>query len=905
MPSFLPLANTPPTSVAPPWPASTRPRRFADTSKPALETETTAFQGLANVAEDADHFTPFRPQLSRNARKALRRSRPTDVLASIHGLAKDLYWAHLSGSSASSHAAHQPPSQHPHSQGLAATHPALQLSEPVSLYSVLARYLKHRTSFAPAKSGFQFTAPELHMLRSRGYSPESVEQWAACLVEPQCNVAARIFEQQFEAPPLFLLLLFLRRKHIRVHALGIIMRHLDRLTQAGTLQWSQVKIIAVRLLRHAREMWPESMPWITSFLTTQSSRLLDNTNRSNLLSTRMFSDMTHFYNYFLVLICLPTSVRPLVCATYQEKAQFQLLKYMANTSPPIVVSRPGFRAVARNQLAHAKTGPERDWAELKGASWPPWKENRTAMDEDKGYKFGASRASKLLHRMYEAGYTHRTFEDMVQIYAGWDTDHSPTIQTRTSLPRFSSQFNNDRHIRPLLWAGRIRTTRTQREAWACFLSQELSGEAAHSEIYLAMFEKLHYPAVQRTPNIVHSSDPDRASEEDCAHLLPGDMKEVLPDPSSSLHHVYLSEPVPRPSELLERMRNTHIKPSRRLLAFLLETYPDFQTCLDLLHMNRDDFNGGIGRILYGIHDENDASIHSINGHLFKAIIRFLCRFGRFDQPPPRNLNALDPKEHAQQIQTNRNYLVAYAHGLLIRYRPKHRVAWTTFINKLLYQKSLPQSVQVERYRLICDLLDHMEQADLDVDDDIFSSACVATTYAAQSVGHDTITVQDERLLFSTGSSRLRALFNNLVGANADVHSRPEQLASSVILPHVPGPAELHAYVRALGILGDFEGLYSFTTWLTKHRSEVNVRAQAQRGGMDVLFRTLVALRLATSGGGLSMGTKHSTNAPEDIALLIRKQIESIEEWGGWPTEDHVKMYVGKQFKAPTLSAGGR
>jgi hypothetical protein len=258
----------------------TRPRNFAATSNPAPEFEITALQGLTDVVEDADQSTPFRPQLSRNARKALRRSRPANVLASIHGPAKDLYWGSLSGSSASSHAAHHLPAQQLDSQSLAAAHSPLQLSEPTTLYSVLARYLEHRTSFAPAKPEFQFTASELHMLRSRGYRPESVEQWAACLVEPQCNVAARVFEQQSEVPPLFLLLLFLRRKHIRVHALGIIMRHLDRLAQVDTLQWSQLKIIVVRLLRHAREIWPETLPWITSFLVTQSSRLHDNANQS-------------------------------------------------------------------------------------------------------------------------------------------------------------------------------------------------------------------------------------------------------------------------------------------------------------------------------------------------------------------------------------------------------------------------------------------------------------------------------------------------------------------------------------------------------------------------------------------------------------------------------------------------
>lgn len=879
-------------------------RHYASPSSLAADSQPEMLPLLLDATEESHEPTPFRPQLSRNARKTLRPSRPDTILSSIDGPAKDLYVNEFSSRMTSSHTTRHRPAHQKGPQALAATSTPLQLPETPSLHSILARHVKHCTALPPPESEFQFSPAELHVLRSKGYRPESVEQWASCLVEPKCNIAARIFDQDAEVPPLFVLLIFLRRRHIRVCALGIIMRHLDRRVQTDHLEWASLKMIVVRLLRHARELWPESMPWITSFLTTQSSRFLDNAKRSSPPSHQTLSDMTRFFNSYLLLLCLPTSFRPLISATYQERAQFQILQYMAAASPPIAVTRLGFRSVARNQLARAKTPREREWAELKGPSWPPWKENRTAMDEDKGYEFGASRASQLLHRMYEAGYSHRMFDKMAQIYAGWDTDTSPTIQTRTTLPRLSSQFSDRSLIRPLLWAARIRTTRTQREAWACFLSHELSGEASHSEIYLAMFEKLHYHSVERVPIQELSPGIDRAPDEDSTHLLPGDMKEVLPDPLSSLHYVYLSEPVPAHRELLERMRKTHVKPSSRLLAFLLETYPDFQTCLDLLHMNRQGFDGGIGRILYGTHD-NDASVQSIDGYLLTAIVRLLCRYGRFDRPPPWHVADFSPEEHVHQLKTNRHYLVEYAYTLLIRYRPKYRPAWAVFMEKLLHQRKIPETGHAERYKFICDLFEHIEQIDLDIDDEMFRSACKATIYAAQSVDQGAASFQDMRLLFATGSSRLRTLFNNLVGANADMHSRPEQVAGTVVPPHVPGPAELHAYVRALGTLRDYEGLYSFTTWLTKHRSEVNVRAQAQRGGSDILFRMLVALRLTVSGGGTEMGSQHASNAPEDIALLIKEQIDGVEEWGGWPTQEHVEMYIKLQLKTKSPSAGGR
>jgi hypothetical protein len=756
-----------------------------------------------------------------------------------------------------------------------------------------------------AESAFQFTPLELKLLQTKGYTVESVQRWASCLVEPRSIVAVNIFEQGIEMPPLFVLLLFLRRKQIKIPALGIVIRHLDRIAQSASISWSALKIITVRLLRHGRELWPESMPWTASFFVTGASRLCDDTAGSNPLSPRMLSDLTQFCNNFLLLLSLPATSRPVVFATHQEKAQFQILQYMASRSPAIIVTRLGFRSVTRNQLAHAKTPQEREWAELKGPAWPPWKENRTAMDEDKGYKFGASRASQLVHRMYEAGYSGHLWEDIAQVYAGWDTDSSPTIQTRTSLPRFSSQYRDAKHLRPLLWAGRIRTTRTRREAWACFLSQELSGEPAHPEIYLAMFEKLYHATAERSTRPEFSSDAHGTPEEVATHLLPGDMKEVLPDPLSTLHYVYLSEPVPGYRGLLRRMQTAHVKPKTRLLAFLLETCPDFDMGLDVLAMARNDFDGKIGQILDGIHDQ-DAAGKPIPDYLLKAIIVFLCRYGNIDHYSSLDrVGFLPPEQHALELRSNPQYFVEYAYMLLRHYRPIYRPAWAVIIGKLVRKKGHKQVGAATRYRLTCNLLNHMEQIDLDVDDEIFRLVCTATLYAAQTVDQGFASIEDTRYILSNGSPRLRTLFNGLVGASANILSLASHQTVNVVSPHVPGPAELHAYVRALGILRDYEGLHSFTTWFTKHHAEVTARAEAQRSGRHILFRTLVALRLAVDGGGSELGNDRTSGAPEDIALLIKTQIEGVEQWGGWPAREYIDMYIKGHLKSGSPIVGGR
>ncbi|KAA8622588.1 hypothetical protein PtrSN002B_007945 [Pyrenophora tritici-repentis] len=838
--------------------------------------------------------------LSRNARKALRQSRPATVLASISGPARHLYFVAPANKIDLSYNSVQESTRRGVYKAESPLSIALQALEPHSLYSILARYLQHHTASPSPEQDFEYDRLELHYLRSKGYTPESIEQWAHSLTEPQSNMAVKIFAPGVETPPLFLLLLFLRRKHIRVSALRIIMGHLDRIVQSKSLSWSALKILAVRLVRHARELWPESIPWIASWFVTEATRLHRDANATEPFSPRRLLDITQFCNNYLMLLSLPASSRPVLYAAHQEKAQFKILEYMANASPPIVVTKLGFRSVIRNQLAHAKTPQEREWAELKGPSWPPWKENRTAMDEEKGYEFGTSRASQLLRRMYEAGYAGHIWEEVAQTYAGWDTDLSPTIQTRTSLPRISSQYGDDDQLRPVLWAGRIRSTRTRREAWACFLSSESSSEPAHPEIYLAMFERLCYPEAERSAQADFSSNTGQVPGRNSADLLPGDMKEVLPDPSSSLHYVYLSEPIPGYRQLLIRMLDKHVKPSNRLLAFLLEWCPDFHIGLNLLDIAKDDYNGGTGRILKGIHDD-DASVRSIPGYLFASIIRFLCHWGRFKQPPTKELCFLHPEQHAHELMWDRQYLIEYAYLLLRHYRPKYRPAWAAFTEKVMNDNTSKSAGKFARYRIIYGLLEDMEQIDLDLDDELFRIACTATYFAVQSVHQGEAAFGDANQILSNGSARLRTLFNSLVGANADMHL----YRGDIVPPHIPGPAELHAYVRALGFLGDHEGLYSFTTWLTKHRSEVTARVQAQRSGRDILFKTLVALRAAVENGGVSPHSDHSKRAPADIALLIKSQIDSVEEWGGWPAQKYVEWYLMGGLKSAPPTVGGR
>jgi hypothetical protein len=346
------------------------------------------------------------------------------------------------------------------------------------------------------------------------------------------------------------------------------------------------------------------------------------------------------------------------------------------------------------------------------------------------------------------------------------------------------------------------------------------------------------------------------------------------------------------------------------LAFLLETHPDFATTLKILDKAKQDFDGGIGCLITGNH-EGDSTAHKVPGYLLAAFIRFLCRFGHPTRALFAKSNFLAQDQHAHQFMFNENYLLEYAYVLLLHYKPRYQPAWTAFMEKIVFSRFGPRSLFHEKesamgltdvqYKIVTKLLDTLASIDVDVEGDLFRLVCTATRYTAQAVHQGSLPIEHGHDFLTTSSYRLRTLFHHLIGTSVD----PEvPVDATGVPPHIPGPAELHAYVRALGVIRDYEGLYSFSTWLTKYNVEVIARARAQHGGNDMLFRTLVALRAAT-GGWLEEGLDQRPKAPEEIAQLIKAQIDSVKEWGGWPSKKYVTLYIEGYVKSATPEVGGR
>jgi hypothetical protein len=738
---------------------------------------------------------------------------------------------------------------------------------------------------------FKFTDQELVLLQLKRHTAKSIEQWASSLVTHSSVFAAGIFLPGNPVPPWFVVLLFLRRRSMKQGALGLVIRHIEVRLQLEEVRWNTLKIIVVRLLRHARVVWPESIPWIASVFTTEAARIYDEAHTKGHLSATMLSDFTSFCNTFLRLISLPASLQPVISALHQQNAQFQVLRFMASRDPPLIVTRVGFRATARNQLAHIKTSQEREWANLKGPLWPPWMQEHTAMDEGKDYEFGASRASRIMHRMYEAGYGGKRFEELAEMYAGWDTDLSPTIQTRTSLPGLTTPSTRKR-LEQLLWAGRIRTTRTRREAWACFLAYEASSTPPSEHVYHAMFEKLQ--SVEAEQSQTHPHDAPNHVETDAEiKLLPGDTKEVLSEPKSSVDLIYIAEPVPSYEQLYRRMRRHGVRPTGRHLAFLIETAPDFGTGLEILESSKDDFGGGVQRLFdASILQNSDTS--DLPDYFITAFVGFLCRFGHFSGIPQLDPIRPSPEDHEYSFKLDRNYLLQYAYAILIQMRPRHRPAWTAYMEAILFypwniKKGAYRNYNkhMVQYRIISELLDRMQEEDLSIDERQFQLVCTSTFYVATAAVRGNLSPEQANNITSACPRQIRTLFHSLVSAHIDTNGQ-NRTSPTNVTPHIPGPAVLHVYIRALGTLRDYEGLFSFTTWATSHAAEVTARATAQHGGLQVLRRAIIAIRAGLEG---LFEDDSRERAPDELVELVKDQIESVQEWGGWATNEEVDLYT--------------
>lgn len=790
--------------------------------------------------------------------------------------------------------------------------------------------------------GEVFRAHSYFYLRNRGYDVEDVVTWAWILKSKDPHQAvSRMFaiaadrrslhEDNSSHMPLFIPLLLLKERYLDARSFRLLLiysLHLmsgqplplvdihanpdqpadstpENFQPHSNLDPTTCMIMTVRLIRHARQVWPEALPAIAcAFSRFSAATEGDGAGKQTLNKLKANRFKTDKFNACLWLLSLPTKLHPFRSAFIQQQAQFELLRAMASHRPVLPLTKKGYQAVVAVQVAHKKTTAERQTAELKAPSWPPWKEEKLGIDAQRGNEGMYSRAMNVLSQMRDAGYPRGYWEEIAAILAGWDTDHSPTIQTRTLLQRPRSwscvrpSDPNDYRI----WTARIRATRTVREAWACFLSYQDKSLPAKPAVYAAMAEKL----IRREKAVKKGFD-------QTSHVLPGDGQEVHPEPASARDIIYVHTEPPRLEEFIAKMISQGIRPTGRFLAMLLQSAPDFRSGMHYLQASglMEDQITALCTAWYQSPGSQASrtnkaqyleALGALPDHVFASFVKFLCssqnvisqrvhrstltadRFpvlvsnGPFSQPPP-NLPDIEeefgPKHHpralwhAVQLVHLRqpvcheawSYILNALSGNRLNRRESYRsrdlyriLAWHEAVKALGWMKSRKIDPSFENFHNLCVSFGRAVIAGkrhIGLTEEAFRLVHRATHPGAPIEPNGQDTFDD---LVENGLQLLKSEFDQLVlpasktseVAEQSMFAADDATSTELRVPtilHVPPFATLHIFVRTLGLVGDDDGLLHLLRWMSRSAGPLNEVADELLNGDKTRRQTLVAMRV--------------------------------------------------------------
>ncbi|KKY15506.1 hypothetical protein UCRPC4_g06309 [Phaeomoniella chlamydospora] len=655
-----------------------------------------------------------------------------------------------------------------------------------------------------------------------------------------------------------------------------------------------------RLLRHARMVTPNAIDSIATLacfvFRGQLSMLAD---QSGNLTPESARSLTFYFNRTLSHLSIPPPQAPFRFTMVQQKAQFRVLKRMTEFHPHISVTREGFQAMLRTQIAHQKTEDEREWADYKAITWPPWKQDRSGLDVDRYFPGSKSRAARVLNRMLEAGYEHGSLETMAHILSGWDLDGSPTIQVRRILPhrRKKDLVSNDTCA---IAYAKILATRTTREAWACYLEYEYSLPKDTSPCP-ASFEALLERIL--ASELKHSS-----------HARPGDGRERSPEPASPHDFLYVPEDPPTPKELVGRMQRFAVQPSERFLQMFVGIMDDFGSVVEAIKL--DQRAAQLLPYLVRIEECNPiniaARIEMIPKRILRAYISFLARCDTdaqtFEQARQRvdveglcfGYESSDCRRSLTETnllhkENNGSHPARYAQGILIVGHVDDSVCWNSLLQAAVNRmRSVyvagSYAEDITGWSRVKDILNHMQRVKLDPQPGMFEALCqrlcaimpVKALLRNGELGSapDAIsTVKEKFSYLMSGHKNFRSISN--IGSPS---------------PHgSPPPFTILTCIRLMGTIGDHEAIITVLQWMAREAKAVEHAASHHLRGPRQVRETIVLIRIYLESlwrdanfvdvlPGIS--TEKFSISPH--VHIARKIIEDVDGWDGWPTDFEVR-----------------
>ncbi|OQO12510.1 hypothetical protein B0A48_03152 [Cryoendolithus antarcticus] len=657
--------------------------------------------------------------------------------------------------------------------------------------------------------------------------------------------------------------------------------------------------------------------------------------------------ITQLLNEAMWQIAQPLAVSPLKDVTHQETAIISILSFMAEHKPALQIDRQGYRAVIRMQLAQPKTESERKWAALKALSWPPWKEDRTAMDSEIGPEQGISRAGTTLRRMQEAGYALEGWDRVAMIYSGWDTDNTPTIQRRSRhMPLEVDSWNEAQYI----WAARIECTRTAQEAWACFEAAEAARVRPTKPMLLAIVQKLHGEeqrlAVAQKPEHINPFARD---------MFAGDSSAVEAPPPSTHQHTFTRTPPPKMHDFYERCTKHGLHFKGLALAYLVANAKSHQVGIRYLRSAENAYAG----IMQMLRASSGPDAFEVPGFLLGAYVALLAK-------PYTNIRIntsvnsgwlLPPSDKVQVMTLHPRSSLVRAVSLLLRSKTVNMQAYAVLLRAFgrisltersyilrhdVVESSAPFGAEMKvltAYRLTHYVLDLLTSKGRDPDVPIVLHLCYATENTAlacwrvlaakqSSLPDDAkhsaapaplVTAETEDVLKSLLPVQyLVSHFQTLTGTepssshapvppdSARGSTSPSELdvPSLPRLLNVPSPAVLHAYIRALGWHGAHDQIHATLQFIETYADELAEQRAKDRGGEEHWRLCIIAARVFLEREWL-LDVWSEMPSPEEttpldqfvqsatVEMIAKCKTIADKSFGGWPTDEEVEAYVRK------------
>ena len=837
------------------------------------------------------------------------------------------------------------------------------LDDSVSLQSITAKFIRQslrlrdtsasteRVNFSPfympeSKQNPALTPHESQILQKHGCDENGPRTWASILLQPNTIIAARSLKiADAQAPrllgktsttPWFVMNFLLRRGSVDAEALRLILEHAWNLLtvqemarfmdKTATLQPpcpNMMTVLCIRLVRHARDVWPQALPNITKLFATYAldARAQHHTRIGKPIGSSLLKDLTFKSNRMLGQLSLHGKTYPVLSGVHQQRAQFDLIRKMMRFQPALSINREGHRALTKTLLLQKRTIQERDWASLQARSWPPFKISRNRLDDPKDRQYGTSTAGKAIDFMRAYGYHMRVWDLIAQVYTGWNPDGSPSVQRRAMTMSVPTSFRGEPEVDEL-HAAMIGSTRTIPEAWAAFLKFDLADGLLRAT-HMAMFKKLliHEKPLGRPPRLT--------VEEDRRRSFAGDGIEVLPPPTSPMESIYLPSEPPSIDSFYDSLFGRGIPIRDPTMSLLLEKAPSLAFGLKVWNdgqilkfdnESKPTWSTEHLTLLKAPERERIDIMPDIPVQLLTALVACLCNFTH-SVSHFALLNSANLRVGSWWLDADHS--LVYAYRLLSVYKVSSARAWNYVLNALCRRSSLQyallsQSKTRERFwpliawAMAKDVIQGLIAVGTP-DHKTFQHLCDITMEAGvvvrlhgldneetRFVGTEDQTdlekeVLEASIFLSQGSGLLRWHFARLVGLHQD--GSASKLSARANIPQVsvmPTAAVLHKYVRALGILGDHEGIYSLVRWMVQAANELQELQDTQLNGSLHMRRLVVSLRvwLECPSRDFVLADRAVVLEPagEDLVQLVRQAVAEIKHWGGWPTDAEVDKY---------------